>query len=424
MGTSMLTSTPKQRQMFRLAILVVTCALSTSAQVTVLSHATLIDGTGNPPILDTTVVMANGRILDMGPASKIHTPVGAQVIDVSGKTIIPGIFNLHSHIDENTPAKLRMYALYGVTSTIGMGGDGDAVLKIRDAQRHGDLRGARLYTVLTRFEFEKDARTPEEARAKVDELYKRGADAIKVVVDDRRGTVAKLKPEISLAVIDQTHKHGLKAMAHIYYCDDAKFLMDHSLNIFAHEIRDRVVDDAFIEEMKAKNVTVTPTLVREISSYIYADSPAWLNDPFLLKYMPAARIEEGRTKLKDLDAKDPQIALNRHEFEIASANLKKMAAAGVRIGFGTDTGHGNPRYEGFFEHLEMELMVKYGGMTPMQVIKAYAKTNSEALGVDKDLGTLAKGKAADLLVLDKNPLDNIVNTRSINTVYLAGKKYE
>jgi len=394
------------------------------AQVTVLAHATIIDGTGNPPMHDATIVMANGRIAALGPAAKIKTPPDAQVIDLSGKTIIPGIFNLHAHIDENTPAKLAMYAHYGVTSVIGMGGDGDAVLKIRDAQRHGDIRGARLYTVLTRFEFEKDAPTPADARAKVDELYTRGADAVKIVVDDRRHTIAKLKPEIQLAVIDQAHKHGLKVLAHEYYYDDAKFLMDHGLDIFAHELRDRVADDAFIDELKAKHITVIPTLVREISSYIYADSPAWLDDPFLLKYMPAARVEEGRTKLKDLDAKDPDIALNRREFEIASQNLKKMAAAGVRIGFGTDTGHGNPRYEGFFEHLEMELMVNSAGMTPMQVIQAYVKTNSEALGVDKEFGTLAKGKAADLVVLDKNPLDNILNTRTVNAVYIAGKKYE
>jgi imidazolonepropionase-like amidohydrolase len=200
--------------------------------------------------------------------------------------------------------------------------------------------------------------------------------------------------------------------------------MDHGLEIFAHEVRDREVDDAFMNEMKQKNVTVIPTLVREISSYIYADSPAWLDDPFLLKWMAAARVQEGKTKYKDLDTKEPEMAINRREFEVASKNLKKMSAAGVRIGFGTDTGHGNPRYEGYFEHLEMQLMVESGGMTPMQVIQAYSKTNSEALGVDKEYGTLAKGKAADLLVLDKSPLDNILNTRSINTVYLAGKKYE
>src|SRR5580700_10231919 len=99
-------------------------ALILPAQVTVLSHATVIDGTGNPPLRDGAIVMTGGHIAAMGPASKVHTPADAQVIDLSGKTIIPGIFNLHGHIDENTPAKLRMYALYGVTSVIGMGGDG------------------------------------------------------------------------------------------------------------------------------------------------------------------------------------------------------------------------------------------------------------------------------------------------------------
>jgi imidazolonepropionase-like amidohydrolase len=101
-----------------------------------------------------------------------------------------------------------------------------------------------------------------------------------------------------------------------------------------------------------------------------------------------------------------------------------MAAGGVRIGFGSDSGNGPPRYEGFFEHLEMELMVKNGGMTPMQVIQAFSKTNSEALGVDKDFGTLAKGKVADFVVLQKNPLDDIVNTRTISAVYIGGKKFE
>jgi len=148
-----------------LALLLASAAV-VPAQVTVLSHATLIDGSGNPPIHDATLVMANGHIAAMGPAAKIKTPDGAQVIDLSGKTIIPGIFNLHSHLDPPVPARLRTYAQYGITSTIGMGGDGDEVLKIRDAQRHGDIRGARIYTVLTRFEFEKDARTPKKPAPK------------------------------------------------------------------------------------------------------------------------------------------------------------------------------------------------------------------------------------------------------------------
>jgi len=129
-------------------------------------------------------------------------------------------------------------------------------------------------------------------------------------------------------------------------------------------------------------------------------------------------------ELKETQANDPAIALNRKDFEFAARNLKKMAQAGVRIRFGSDSGNGPPRYEGFFEHLEMELMVKNGGMMPTQVIQAFSKTNSEALGVEKDFGTLAKGKVADFVVLRKNPLDDIVYTRTISAVYIAGRKFE
>jgi imidazolonepropionase-like amidohydrolase len=108
---------------------------------------------------------------------------------------------------------------------------------------------------------------------------------------------------------------------------------------------------------------------------------------------------------------------------MAAKNLRREAQAGVRIGFGDDDGNTPTRMEGYFEHLEMEQMVKQGGMTPMQVIVSFSKTNSEALGIDKEFGTLAKGKVADLVVLDRNPLDDILNTRTVSAVYIGGKKF-
>jgi imidazolonepropionase-like amidohydrolase len=107
---------------------------------------------------------------------------------------------------------------------------------------------------------------------------------------------------------------------------------------------------------------------------------------------------------------------------MAMRNLKKLSDAGVRIGFGTDTGPPG-RFPGFFEHWEMELMVE-AGLTPMQVIQAFSRNAAETLGVTDQLGTLTKGHAADLVVLDKNPLDDIKNSRSIAAVYLAGRKFE
>jgi imidazolonepropionase-like amidohydrolase len=138
--------------------------------------------------------------------------------------------------------------------------------------------------------------------------------------------------------------------------------------------------------------------------------------------MPAQRIVQARTELKQRQAGNPEIELNRKDFEFATKNLRKMFQGGVRIAFGTDSGNGPPRFEGYFDHLEMQLMVKYGGMTPMQVIQAFSKTNSEILGIDKDYGTLAQGKVADLLVLDKNPMDDISNTETLRAVYIGGNE--
>jgi hypothetical protein len=185
-----------------------------------------------------------------------------------------------------------MFALYGVTSTIGMGGDGDEVLKLRDAQRHGDINGARIYTVQQRFEFEKGG--PEQARMMGDALADKHADAVKVVIDNRRGKAVKLPREFAATAIDEAHKRRLKTLAHIHDYQDAKFVVDQNIDMLAHQIRDREVDEALISEMKQKRIAVTSTVTRELSDYVYADSPDWLNDPFLAKWMPAQRITQAK----------------------------------------------------------------------------------------------------------------------------------
>lgn len=408
------------RSLSAAAFLAIGFVAASSAQSTAFTHATLIDGSGRAPVPDATLVVANGRITEIGSSAKVHVPSGAAIVDLSGQTIIPGIINLHSHIGENTAGRIRTYAKYGITSTAGLGGDGEEVLKIRDAQRAGDIQGARIYTAQRRFEFDKD---PVEARAMVATLAAQHADVVKIVIDNRRGTAMKLPREVAIAVIDEAHKRHMKVFAHIHDYEDAKFVVDQGVEMLAHEIRDREVDDALMNEMKKKHVVLTPTLSRELSVFVFPESPAWLNDPFFINGTTPERLKKAE-ELKVSQAKDPAIALNRKDFDIAAANLKKMNAAGVPIAFGSDSGNGPPRYEGFFEHLEMELMVKNGGMTPMQVIQAFSKTNSEALGVEKDFGTLAKGKVADFDVLGKNPLEDIVNTRTLSAVYIGGKKFE
>ena len=234
-----------------------------TAQVTVLTHATVIDGAGAAPQKDVTIVMENGRIRDVGPASKVSVPAGATVVDLTGKFITPGIINAHGHVGAKTEPQLRQYALYGVTSTTSMQTDPDEVVQVREAQKRGELRGARVSTVKYRFAPDPEVVTPQQARAKVDETVAAGADYIKVWVDSGFGTRAKLTPEFCAAVLEQARKHGKLTFGHAYELSDARMLVERGLNVLAHNIRDREVDSDFIAVLKQRNVTLIPTLIRD-----------------------------------------------------------------------------------------------------------------------------------------------------------------
>jgi imidazolonepropionase-like amidohydrolase len=415
------------RRISTLSILAATLlfAASATAQVTVLTHATVIDGAGAAPQKDVTIVMENGRIRDMGPSSKVPVPAGAAVVDLTGKFVVPGIINAHGHVGAKTEPQLRQYALYGVTTVNSMQTDPDEVVQVREAQKRGELRGARVFTVKYRFGPDVRVVTPEQARAKVDETVAEGADYIKLWVDGQFGKQTKLTPEFCTAVLEQARKHSKLTFAHVYDLSDAKMLVDQGLNVLAHNVRDREVDSEFIATLKRRDVTLTPTLVRDEGLFLYGDAPAWIDDPFFQKFVPPERLAVLKTKIRDEQAKHPQRDLFKAGFEMNKINLKKLSDGGVRIALGTDSGGAADRFfiQGHFEHREMELMVQ-SGLTPMQVIQSFSKGASEALGIQKEFGTLAKGKTADLLVLEKNPLENITNMRSIQAIYLGGKKFE
>jgi imidazolonepropionase-like amidohydrolase len=413
------------RTSIALSLAVLLFAASARAQVTVLTRATMIDGSGAGPQKDTTIVLENGRIREVGPASKLSNPDGAIVVDLDGRFIVPGIINAHGHVGAKTEPQLRQYALYGVTTATSMQTDPEEVVQVREAQKRGELRGARVSTVKYRFAPDPAVATPQQARAKVDEVIAAGADYIKLWVDGGFGTRAKLTPEFCAAVLDQARKHGKLTFGHAYELSDAKMLVERGLNVLAHNIRDREVNAEIISLLIQHNVTLIPTLIRDEFLFAYGDAPAWIDDPFFLKFVPLERLKVLKTKIRDEQAKHPQRALFKAGFEMNKTNLKRLSDVGVRIALGTDSGGAADRFfiQGYSEHREMELMVQ-SGLSPMQVIQSFSKGGSEALGIEKEFGTLARGKAADLLVLERNPLDNIANMRSIQTIYLGGKKFD
>jgi len=379
----------------RLWFLSLATAIGLSAQVVVLQNARLIDGKGGAPLEGVTVVMADGKIRDIGPASRVKTPEAAQVVDLSGKTIMPGIINLHGHVGmvkglsqdmanytrENAEAQLKTYAMYGVTTTTSMGTDADLILEIRDEQRRGEVNGARVFTALQGFTavggyptkapgvkgVAQEVATAAQSRAWVNRIADRGADVAKMWVDSHHGSFEKLSPSVYSAIIEQARKRDLLTFAHLYELADAKGLVRAGLNVIAHSIRDAEVDDELIGLLKKNNVTYVATLSREKSTFIYADSPAWLDDAFFRKGIDKTTLDAVKTTLKAMQARDPERDINIKGLEIAMKNIKKLSDAGVRIGFGSDTGP-PARFSGYFEHWEMELMVE-AGLTPMQVIQ-------------------------------------------------------
>ncbi len=401
----------------------------TLAQTIALTKATLIDGSGAAAQPNITIVMDNGRIRDLGAG--VTAPAGATVVDLAGKFVLPGIINGHGHVG---PAprdpQLRQYALYGVTTTTSMYFDQDDVQAFKQAQKAGDLRGARILTVMYRFMSEpfrpgSEMKTPEEARGKVDEIVAKDTDFVKVWIDAQGGRFPKLTPEFTAAVMDQAKKHNKIRMAHIVELEDARRMVDQGVNILVHNVRDKDIPDDFIATLKERNVSVISTLAREEALFVYGGPDAPTDNPFFQKGLNSERLALLRTKMRDEQANDANKPRWVRMFETDKKNLKKLADSGIRFGFGTDSGGALDRYfiQGWFEHRQMELM-RDAGLTPMQIIQAFSKNNSEMLGIDKDFGTLAKGKAADLLVLTRNPLDDITNMKSIETVYLGGKKFE
>jgi len=181
------------------------------------------------------------------------------------------------------------------------------------------------------------------------------------------------------------------------------------------------VDNALIESMKKHGTIQTATLAREASLFAFAKPSPMLQDEFFTRGISASVL----ATLRSPEYQAKQRA--DHDFdkypgflEMAQKNLKKLSDSGVKIGFGTDTGPPG-RFPGFGEHWEMELMVQ-SGLTPMQALVAATGNAARVLKQSGKLGTLQSGAWADFLVLAKNPLEDIKNSRTINAVYIAGNR--
>jgi imidazolonepropionase-like amidohydrolase len=418
------------------SLILAAAAVAQQSNVILFEGARLIVGDGSAPIENSAFLVENNKFSRIGKKGELRPPAGALRVDLTGKTVMPALIDTHTHLgweivktgqmgaDTYTRANLiehlERYAYYGIAATQSMGIDpGEIAYQVRAdpgpnaALFHIAGRGMAMPNAGPGRAFWKPVAygvsTEAEARKAVQELAVKKVDLVKIWVDDRNGTVPKLTPPLYRAIIDEAHKHNLRVAAHIFYLADAKELLRSGIDIFAHLVRDRDMDDEVIGLFKQHpNVYSMTTLPeRETTEE---------DIRFAAETVPASQIEKMREALAK---RTPEEIHKAHEaFGIQARNLMKLNAAGVKIAMGTDSSE----TIGWAAHQELTDMVA-AGMPASQVITAATKTAAELLKFDQ-LGTVAVGKTADFLVLDANPLDNINNTRRIAKVYLNGKELD
>ncbi len=383
---------------------------------TVFSGATLIDGSDRPPIPNATLVVRAGRVVAVGPASSVTIPPGAEHIRLDGAVVIPGLINAHGHV--NGPSDLDTYAAYGVTTVYSLGGEPASVFAARASQDTPTLRRARVFVagpVLA-------PTSTDEARSMVADVAAQQVDIVKIRVDDNLGTAPKMSREVYRAVIEAAHARGLRVAVHLYYLADAKDLVLYSgADFVAHSVRDQAVDMAFVSAMRAKGLCYSPTLMREVSTFVFGSTPGFFTDSLFLAHANRQWVATLQEPARQ-EAMRRSASARRYEMQlpIAKRNLKHLADAGVPIAMGTDTGPMG-RFQGYFELMELEMMVE-AGLTPRQALLSATRDAARCMHVDRDLGTLEPGKWADFVALDASPLERISNVRRIRSVWIAGNR--
>lgn len=396
-------------------------------QVLALTNAAIVDPVQGVTRPGQTVIISGGRIERFGPDADVSLPEAALRTDLEGAFLMPGLISAHVHVsdvqglgpraytNENTLRQLDVFARYGVTSVLSLGGELTPAFTARDAQRTAGLNRARIFVAGDVL----NPKTPDEARSEVARMAALRVDWVKIRVDDNLGTATKMAPDVFTAVIAEAHARNLKVAAHIYYLEDAKALLKAGVDMIAHSVRDRDIDDEFIALMKARSVPYCPTLTRELSTFVYESTPEFFSDPFFLREADAAvvaRLKEPARQEAMRTAKAAQTY--KAQLPVAMRNLKRAVDSGLLVVMGTDAGPFPERFQGYFEHLELGMMAD-AGLTPAQILRSATVDAARGTGL-RDVGTIAMGRWADLVAFTRNPLDDVRNSRTLTSVWIAG----
>lgn len=406
-------------------------ALDELPDITAFTNITLYDGTDSEPY-DGLLVIEGGEILLAGEADVIEPPPRAEIIDMDGAFIMPGILNAHGHAGvarglnygaeyynrENITEVLHTYAGYGVTTVVNLGEPGFDGVEIRDEQDADELDRARLFVSGPVI----DADTPEEAIAQVDEAAENNVDWIKIRIDDQRGQTEKMQPEVYEAVIEAANEHRLEVAAHIVKREDANRVIEAGASVIAHSVRDRAADYTLVRNMQQHDICYIPTLTRELSTFVYRDRPDFFDDPFFLKGVDSEVVEELETEAVQQRYRESEAAeYYEEQLPLAKENLEAIHNSAVDIALGTDSGM-PARFPGFFEHKEMKMMNE-AGLEPVDILYYATGGAADCMGLE-GIGSFERGNHADFIILEEDPTGDIENTRTLKEVWIKGNRIE
>jgi imidazolonepropionase-like amidohydrolase len=445
------------RSLKMLAGCIVAAAIGTTAaysqSAVIYEGARLIIGDASAPLENGAFVVQNGHITAIGAKGSVKAPSGAAHVDLTGKTVMPTMNNVHihagyegyvswsaeNHSAENMLDHMEREAFYGVGIAETMGDQpDDFAIKFQQDQMAGKFPPAArfffaagmgppgggpdslLIQGTTPLHAVHEVSTPEEAIAAVKQLAAKKITQVKIWVDDRdntRGSMKKMPPEVVAAVVNEAHKHGIVVHAHATRLPDQKTVVKAVVDVLVHTVGNDKIDEELMALLREKKPYWAPVMGLGDTAELCED-----NNTFVEQVLPdsvIAAVKNGQTWLKSNPCSTP---INAQREETFKYNFPKMIASGARIVLSTDAGVSAKYSYGFAEHHEIGMYVRYG-MSPADVIMVSTSRPTEVLKV-KDTGTLSKGKRADFIVLNANPLENIRNTRQIDSVYLFGAKLD
>jgi imidazolonepropionase-like amidohydrolase len=419
------------------------------------THVTVIDVSGGAALPDMTVVTDADHIVAVGSSTTLKPPAGARLVPAGGRFLIPGLWDMHVHtvfgdwLPRNERVTLPLFVANGVTGVRDMGGDLPVLKEWRAAIAAKRLLGPRMIIAgpmldgpVPRFPSSAPVATPADARRIVDDLHAQGVDFIKI---------QSLVPRDGyFAAAEEAKKLGIPFVGHVpdavrasEASNAGQKSIEHFTGIFegASTIEDQLISgpkslgvnvktfDAQrarqLVELMAKNQTwQVPTLVWERGQWLVDDIDK-THDP-LTKYAPRVWKDKTwpmfvREIMEGMDT-DP-LPVRRQFVQMELDMTLAMFRAGVPFMAGTDTAAGVHVFPGFSLHEELALFVK-AGLTPLQALQTATLNPARFLGRVADMGSVAEGKVADLVLLDANPLDDINNTRRIRGVLLAGRYFD